>query len=193
MRKALPIHKAVQKRIYQLIPSGEGFIEYPLPHHFADVIWLKKGIVFEVQCSYLSLPAAMKRTTDYEKLGFHIVWILHQKFFNRRSLSPTEIFLRSKNCYYTDITLSGHGCFYDQFETIKYRRRILRSSPLPIDLSKPRMNQNHLTFLGDRHEKDNPLAIDFQAKSQTAHLSPFKKLLSIYDAHLMKILKSISY
>jgi len=193
MRKTPPIHKAVQKNIYKQIPKGEGFLEYSLPNHFADVIWINRKIIFEVQCSYISLENAIKRTSDYEKLGYTVVWILHQKFFNRRYVSSTEHYLRSKVCYFTDIAASGHGQIYDQFETFKKGKRHLRSSRFIIDLSKPIQKNDKLTFQGDRHTQVNHLKTDFKTKSQSTCASVVSKIIKFYDKNLLKFLKTLSH
>ena len=109
------LHQVLQRHIFELLPKGEAFIEYRLPGHIADVCWLSKKIIFEIQVSPISIDIAVSRTEDYRKMGFHIVWILHQKSFNGTYLTLSELYFRKqKTCYFTNISSSGTGYIYDQ-------------------------------------------------------------------------------
>lgn len=133
--KRLQLHRNVQRYIQNLFPAGSIQLEYAFPCRIADAISLERRVVFEVQCSRISLKEVKERNAYYEFLGFDVVWILHDKNFNHAYLSPAEHYLREKGrAFYTNITITGHGGIYDQFEIIKRRYRFFRSSPLPVDL-----------------------------------------------------------
>jgi competence protein CoiA len=143
------LHQSVQSHIYELIPKGEAFIEHRFPGHTADLFWQPKKIVFEIQCSPISIDIAVARTNDYKKMGFHLVWILHQKSFNKSYLTLAELYLRKLgNCYYTNISTTGHGYIYDQKEELKNNKRISRSKESIIDLKIPIIGRNSLKFKG---------------------------------------------
>lgn len=100
----------------------------------ADVVWLSKKIIFEVQCSPISLEEIQNRNKDYASLGYQVVWILHEKRFNRHRASPVEVFLQRLPMYYTDINDNGNGGIYDQFFLMKrgYKRNITPRMPIDI-------------------------------------------------------------
>ena len=152
------LHQSVQKHIYSLLPNGEAAIEYKLPGHIADIAWHTKKIIFEIQCSPISIDTAIARTNDYQRLGYFIVWILHQKNFNSRYLSLSELYLRKlSTCYYTNISHATHGYIYDQNEILQNNKRVYRSPPLILDLKNPLIHKKSLRFPSDRNEPSNLL------------------------------------
>ncbi len=151
--KGSHLHQVVQEYVFNLLPRGEAFIEYRLPGHIADICWLPKKIVFEIQVSPISIDIAVKRTEDYRKMGFHIVWILHQKSFNGPYLTLAELYLRrQRTSYFTNISRAGIGYIYDQNEKYRNNKRELRGEPLILDLKSPLISRGNLFFLGDRND-----------------------------------------
>ncbi len=135
-------HLTLQLHFFDSLPKGEIFLEHSFPEigRIADVFWKPKNIVFEVQCSPMSLNEAMARCKDYAKLGIKLVWILHQKRFNKRKMSSAEEFLRSHtNCYFTSMDEKGVGIIYDQFEVRQNKRRLFFGKPLKIDFLQPNL------------------------------------------------------
>lgn len=145
-------HKEIQKKIIAQLPEGETQMEkrFPAIHRIADLAWLPQKIIFEVQCSPISLAEIKARKKDYASIGYHLVWILHDRRFNRKWPTLAELFARSGPCYFTN----GNK-FYDQVEILKGRHRLYRGPPLPVNLSAP-LKKNRLHFAGD--------AIDRKAK-----------------------------
>jgi competence protein CoiA len=133
-------HLVVQQYIYSLLPRGEAKLEHPFPsiHRIADVAWLHQKIVFEVQCSPISLKEVQERMHDYESKGFSVIWILHDKRFNKKNLSAAETFLRNSSfsSYFTSLRGKGEGLLYDQFEILRSGRRTFKTSPLPIQINR---------------------------------------------------------
>src|SRR5581483_589437 len=127
-------HLQMQLKLIDLIGCGEGHIECPFHeiNRIADVAWHAKKIVFEVQCSPLSLEEAQTRTLDYQKTGYQILWILHDNQFNQQRLSAAESYLRTQFCYFTNINKIGEGIVYDQFEVLKRERRLFKGHPLAV-------------------------------------------------------------
>ncbi len=123
--------------IKAMFPEGSVILEQRFKGHIADIYWPEKRIVFEVQCSPISYEAAKKRTEDLEKLGLTVIWILHQKTFNKKHLSPSELyFVNKKRSYYTNISQAGEGWVFDQEEAIFDFNRLAKSPPREIDLSE---------------------------------------------------------
>jgi competence protein CoiA len=132
-------HLQVQRHLQLHLPQGETVMEKPFPHigRIADLFWERHRIVFEVQCSPLSLEEAKARCADYKQAGCTLVWILHRARFNQKKLSAAESFLRQFPCYFTTIDETGRGFIYDQFDICQSGRRLFRGPPLKIDASKP--------------------------------------------------------
>jgi hypothetical protein len=64
-------HLQIQNRFSSLIGKDEIVLEKAFPeiNRIADVAWENKKIIFEVQCSSISLAEARQRCEDYESLG----------------------------------------------------------------------------------------------------------------------------
>lgn len=121
--------------LLQFLLKEQVFLEYRFPQigRIADVYWQQQKIVFEVQCSPISLEEAKERCEDYKKLGLHPIFILHDHRFNRRYCSAAEIFLRKEGCLFTN----GKDLFYDQVEVCKGAKRIYRGPRLTVHPDKP--------------------------------------------------------
>lgn len=130
------LHLRVQHKILSLINKEDVYLEYRFPGHIGDIYWKSKNIVFEIQCSPISLSEALKRTKDFENLGINIVWILHQKNFNKSYMSPSEEYLvKNKTVYYTNISQHGEGIIFDQEQAISFHLRKIKSPPIEIDIT----------------------------------------------------------
>jgi len=124
-------HLQIQLHLKSLIPSLS--LEKKFPHRIADACWAKEKIVFEVQCSPLSLGEAKKRCEDYLNWGYIPVWILHDRRYNRTRLSPAEEYLRSRTTtFFTD-----GRTIYDQFDVCQASRRVFRGPKIWVDLNHP--------------------------------------------------------
>ena len=159
------VHLAVQRRILEILSEENLFLEHPFPqiNRIADVFWEAKKIIFEVQCSYISLKEVKERMADYASLGCRVIWILHSARFNRKTLSAAEHFLRPSHAYFTSIDENGKGIIYDQYEIFSLGRRIMRGSALVIDLKKPLKMQKKSTVKG----------ADFELSAKLKHFFRF--------------------
>ncbi len=130
-------HIQLQLKLFELI-GPDAQIECPFPNvqRIADVAWHSKKIVFEIQRSPIPLEEAQSRNSDYQTAGYHVVWILHDKQFNKTTLSASECHLRTTPCYFTNIDKKGNGIVYDQFEVVKGSRRLFKGPPLKITPTK---------------------------------------------------------
>jgi len=102
----------------------------------ADVVSFSKKLVFEVQCSPISLEEVKSRNLDYQKLGLSVIWILHEKNFNQSKVSAVEDFLQSTHHYFTNMDANGLGVIYDQFDLFDKGKRIFSSKPFIIDVKQ---------------------------------------------------------
>ena len=132
-------HLHVQLYLINLLPKGDTALEKPFPEigRIADVVWESERLVFEIQCSTISLQEAKNRCNDYQSQDYTCIWILHEKKFNKINLTAVEVFLRSRTCYFTNFNEKGHGEIYDQFDVCKNPRRVFKGARLKVNLSKP--------------------------------------------------------
>lgn len=127
-------HLNIQLALKQMLSPQEVLIEHPFPFigRIADLVWPDQKLIFEVQVSPISAQEVRNRNADYRRAGYRVIWILHRRKFNRSRITPAELALRTSPHYFTTINAAGKGCFYDQHSTIRFKRRIKRSRPLPI-------------------------------------------------------------
>lgn len=133
------VHLTIQKRILEILPQGESFLEkrFPSINRIADVVWEPKKMIFEVQCSPITLHEVKARMKDYATLGYKVIWILHDARFNRKRLSAAEYHLRPDHAFFTSINEKGKGMIYDQYEVFSLAKRTQKGPPQPINLRNP--------------------------------------------------------
>jgi competence protein CoiA len=92
--------------------ESQAELESPFPEigRIADVAWHKRKIVFEVQCSPISVQEVKERCADYEKVGWYVVWILLSSTFYRQKLKNVAYFLQGRTHYYANAL---HGEIFD--------------------------------------------------------------------------------
>jgi competence protein CoiA len=124
-------------QLYLAALRSDAEIECPFPEigRIADVVWKEEKLVFEVQCSPISQEEAMSRIQDYNSVGYEVIWLLHERSFNKLRLSAAEECLRERGCYFTNIDKLGKGEIYDQFEILKAGRRLFKGPPLEVQIS----------------------------------------------------------
>src|SRR3989338_3811318 len=131
-------HLILQLEIQKKFPAGEIEIEKPLIaiNRVADLVWERKKIVFEIQCSRLYEAEAEARIKEYKNGGYDIVWILDDRIFNKRTLRPSEKLLRTRPCYFASLKRSSTSYFYDQFEIFHKGKRVKKGKQLLIDFNR---------------------------------------------------------
>jgi len=132
------LHKIVQSYICHALPPGSTKIEYMhcSLNRIIDIFWTQENIGFEIQCSPISLEEIKARCSDYKRANILVIWILHQKTFNKKYLPLSEFYLRHNEiCYYTNISLTGNGYIYDQKDFLYNRMRTQVSAHHPINIS----------------------------------------------------------
>jgi competence protein CoiA len=133
------LHLHVQCHIQRLLPEEDCLLEHRFPkiNRIADVVWLSQKLVFEVQVSPITAEEMMHRNRDYALMGYQVIWILHDKRFNRFQVSAAEEFIKNSPHYYTNIDTNGRGVIYDQLQWMVRGTRKKRERPLIINLSQP--------------------------------------------------------
>jgi competence protein CoiA len=132
-----PTHLALQLHIQKIFSPRKVLLERQFPSigRIADCVLEEKKLVFEIQCSFITAAELKKRTQDYLSCGYEVIWILHDRRFNRLRLTAAEAFLRKRAHYYTDFNQSGKGRIYSQTVTDKGRYRLYRFKK-EVDLTK---------------------------------------------------------
>ncbi|MBN4067248.1 hypothetical protein JYU14_04110 [Simkania negevensis] len=134
-------HIEVQHYFLQQLGKESCSLEkrFPSIQRIADVVWEKKKIVFEIQCSSITAEEVQQRIADYHSLGYCTIWILHTKRFNKERITAAERFLKHASLfYYTNITPHNQGSVYDQYDLVHKGKRYNRSVSFPITLSSPK-------------------------------------------------------
>lgn len=134
----LSSHRMIQQKILERKPQVKLEVQFPEIGRIADVVDFQKKLIYEVQYSPITVREARKRNEDYASLGFQVIWVLHNKTFNKKKATPAEFYLRHHTMFYTSYTRFGHGFFFDQLEFFRGRRRIYRGVPLPLTSLDPR-------------------------------------------------------
>lgn len=129
-------HLQVQLNLQSILPQGECKLEcrFPEINRIADVAWHPQKLVFEVQCSPITALEVKNRNQDYAKLGYHVIWILHDSQYNQLKVTAAESFLIDMPHYFTNMDVDGKGIIYDQVSMIVQGIRKEGLNPLKIDL-----------------------------------------------------------
>lgn len=129
------IHVQLQNYFLNNLPLHDCHLEYPFPviRRIADVAWPSQKIIFEIQCSPISVEELLSRNRDYGQEGWKVVWILHEARFNRFRLSGAEMALRNSPHFFSNMDGHGRGIIYDQFDLWNKGMRSTSLAPLPID------------------------------------------------------------
>lgn len=149
---------------------GDARMERPFPEvgRIADVAWEKERIVFEVQCSPISLTEAQERTRDYRSQGWRLIWILSDKRFNRRKLTAAEHYLRQQTCYFASWNRQ-RTILYDQWDIVADFQRVYKGAPIPVQPSRiaplPRPILQHLPRCVQERLAQWPLHLEGDALS----------------------------
>ena len=195
-------HLQVQWRLFDLIPCSLEW-RFPEINRIADVVWESEKLIFEVQCSPISAEEVHARHRDYENLGYRVIWILHDRRYNRRKVYPVE----HAPHYYTNIDEEGKGMIYDQFDLVQGNSRKTTFAPLVVDLTQPVPFPNHhplklvmdrskvypCAFQGDLAHVDDPEYIN-SAKSFEKSFKPkkiFERLIQACKVFEMFLLEKV--
>lgn len=162
-------HLNVQLFIEKKLPKGDVFLEkrFDEINRIADVVWLSKKIVFEVQCSFISYEEIKERNLDYAKIGYRVIWILHVKRFNKYRLTSPEAYLEYEPHYYTNMDAYGNGMIFDSFRLYQKGVRVFKTKPFEIDLSE--FKKFNYKELNHRKKLLIPLKFLNKLKKQTIH------------------------
>jgi hypothetical protein len=131
------IHLLLQSHLLSLLPQKEGEMEKPFLSisRIADVAWPIKNLVFEIQCSPIPVHELIKRTEDYRSIGYEAVWILHERVFNQKYLSPQERFLWECTYFFTNASIGSPILIYDQFKVFRNLKTVYKGPKISVSLN----------------------------------------------------------
>ena len=132
-------HRNLQHRLLSLFPTEDCSLERSFPEigRIADVVVKKHRLVFEVQCSPISVEEVQRRNNDYSSMEYTVVWLLSDALYNRKKVSAAELFLQDRPHYFFCASPRNHGIIYDSHAVIieNLRHTIVKS--VAIDITKP--------------------------------------------------------
>lgn len=151
------VHLQLQWFISQELPLGEARLERRFPEisRIADVAWEKEKLIFEVQYSSISQVEVEARNRDYESLGYQVVWILHDRRFNKWKATAAELWLDQKPHYFSNFDPNGNGVIYDQLQVFHEGIRRFQQKGKEITISRPSFQKGKCVFEGDFDDRRN--------------------------------------
>ena len=146
-------HIALQREIVNSCGEGEGKgkggcqeeVLFPEIGRIADVVWYEKKIIFEVQCSPISAQEVRERNRDYQRVGFDVVWILHDKTFNKRKVTAAEATLEKHTHYFAYETT-----IYDVCDVRHQGRRVHHFLKRPIQIGQLKQVDKTMPLAGPK-------------------------------------------
>jgi len=120
------VHLAVQNHLLDVLPAGEVVLEcrFGKINRIADVVWMPRRLVFEVQCSSITAEEVQARNRDYAREGFQVAWILHDQRFNRWRVTAAEECLQQDPVLFTNMDARGRGKIYAQRSVMREGVRV---------------------------------------------------------------------
>jgi hypothetical protein len=96
------VHTTIQESIAEKLGETACTLEcfFPEISRIADIAYHPEKIVFEIQVSPISDEEVKKRTEDYWRVGWHVIWILHVDQFGRKKACAAESFLEGIPHYF---------------------------------------------------------------------------------------------
>lgn len=166
-------HIQIQMHIKQMFPEQECSLEHRFNeiNRIADVVVWSQKLIFEVQCSFISASEVEKRNQDYRSIDFKVIWILHDKRYNKEKPYLSEFYLESNPHYFSNMSAEGKGIIYDQFSFIFDQKRIKLSEPIAIDLRQAFQLQNKV---------DNGMPKLIEKRLKTWEVYFYGDILSLY-------------
>lgn len=115
-------HIQTQNFLCHFFSKEQILLEAPFPEikRRADCLLPEKKIVFEVQCSPISMQELSTRNANYAKAGYLTIWILHEKLLY--STKKMSFLLRSLvpfPHYFSCVDTHGKGMIYDRIFKLK--------------------------------------------------------------------------
>lgn len=141
-------HLELQYYFFNQLPQNDCYLEHRFNsiNRIADVVWISQKIIFEIQCSPITGEEVKQRIRDYQSLGYTVIFIFHDKQFNRLCLTAAEAALKQSLYYYSNFDANGNGTIYDQLSFDIGAKRLARSQSFPIDIR----------YIYINHEKTHP-------------------------------------
>lgn len=133
-------HLLLQYYLKAQLPEDEAFIEYRFAdiNRIADVVWITKRLVYEIQYSPISAEEIIARNNAYASIGYQVIWILHDQRYNKDKLTSAEDILQTTTHYFSNMNANGEGVVYDELSLHANGLRNFRLPRRTIDLTSPK-------------------------------------------------------
>lgn len=132
-------HIHAQWHLKDQIPSLKLEKRFPTINRIADCVYQEEKIIFEIQCSPIRPLEILQRNKDYASLGYQVIWVFHDKRYNKWRQSDAEEVLGNTPYYYTNINDEGKGFIYSQIGSRKE----------PLDFSLFKRDAKGILFFGE--------------------------------------------
>lgn len=182
-------HRIIQQALKKALVPQTVWIEkhFPKINRIADVAWPDQKIIFEVQCSPITVKEIRQREQDYRQEGFTIVWILHDNCFNRPFVTSAERYLSTRPHYFTNLNPFGHGEIYDQYSFIRRGVRVRRTPRYPISIHQYiLLKQVPRHFPKERKKWKFGFGGDLFQQNFQSHTFPLSRLYRHFLNHLLE-------
>ena len=184
-------HRIIQLAFKKALAPQEVWLEksFPQIRRVADVVWPAQKIIFEIQYSPITVREVQARNRDDRKIGYSVIWILHERRYNRAYLTPVERLLRSQTHYFTNINSLGYGEVYDQYSYIRLGRRVQKTPRFPIILNQlSHLKQIPRHFPKERRKWKHSFGGDlFHQTFEPIKASPFRFYRILFHLLLEKV------
>jgi competence CoiA-like predicted nuclease len=96
----------------------------------ADVVFIKEKVVVEIQTSLLRISEMLERQEDYKKIGFSVIWLLHNEVFLNKNRPLVTRFFYNKVAFGFSLGPKNRFIFYDLDLKQVPLKTLLRPPPL---------------------------------------------------------------
>lgn len=138
------VHLQTQHYMNKILPDCELEKRFSAINRIADVVWEKEKLIFEIQCSPITAKEIEARNRDYHSLGYRVIWILHNRLYNKSRLTAAEFFLQEIPHYFTDMNADGEGFIYDQWCQIHKGKRLDSLDSRKVNLASYQISKGEL-------------------------------------------------
>jgi competence CoiA-like predicted nuclease len=109
------LHKKMQKFLKTEFIDAIVELEKPFSaiSRIADVVFVKEKLVVEIQTSLLRISEMLERQEDYRKIGFSVIWLLHNEVFMNKNRPLVTRFFYNKAAFVFSFGPQNRFTFYD--------------------------------------------------------------------------------
>jgi len=109
------LHKKLQNFLKTEFFDAIVELEKPFPAicRIADVVFVKEKVVVEIQTSLLRISEMLARQEDYKRVGYSVIWLLHNDVFLNKNRPLITRFFYNKAAFGFSWGPKNRFIFYD--------------------------------------------------------------------------------